>query len=644
MRNFTKKILTVVTATLILALFTPGFTDFKIYADTTQDTPLLGIQYLNDENSNANSSEESNSEADGNSNEDSNQASEDSEENSGEEKQEEKKSNPALALALAVFTVACGLAFFLYGMKMMSDGLEAAAGSRFKNILEMVTKNRLVGVITGALITALVQSSSATTVMVVGFVNAGLLSLVQSVGVIMGANIGTTITGLIVSLKIGDYAPLLVAIGLFMIIMTKRDKIKFQGQILAGLGILFLGMTMMGDTLKPLSKNETALSVFEMAQNPLIGILIGLVFTAVIQSSSATIGILVTLGGAGLFGLDSAIYVIYGACIGTCVTAIIASIGATKMAKRVSVAHLAFNVIGTTIFTVITIASMGGLVNLIVRIVGDDVGRQIAIATVVFKVTTTILLFPFAGYLVKIAYLVIPEKETEDSDAKRLLHLDVRILNTPHVAVGQTFKEVERMARLSLENYKLSIDTFLNRNPNNTETIKKNEEIINFLNHEITKFLVKVGALDLEEQDRKVMGSLFHVVNDIERIGDHAENIMEFSLPFMEDEKLFSTVAMEELKDVSDAVQKVLEDAIDTFVGQHYDKEEIDKVAAEEDEVDHKVQQFKDNHVARLNKGVCSAASGMLFVNMLGDLERVSDHALNIANPLRIGKSKRIPT
>ncbi|MCL1903540.1 MAG: Na/Pi cotransporter family protein [Oscillospiraceae bacterium] len=542
-------------------------------------------------------------------------------------------------VVMDIITVGCGLALFLYGMKLMGEGLEAAAGSKFKKILEWVTKNRLIGVLTGTLITAVIQSSSATTVMVVGFVNSGLLQLSQAVGVIMGANIGTTVTGLIVSLKISEIAPIAVILGILLIIGSKKVKFKHAGYIIGGLGILFLGMTMMGDTLKPLADNESALALFEKVQNPFLGIFLGLLFTALIQSSSATIGILIVLGNSGILTLDSGIYMIYGACIGTCVTAIIASVGASRAAKRVSVVHFCFNTIGTVVFAVITILPLG-YVDFLKNLIGDDIGRQIAVATVIFKVAMVVLLFPFANVLVKIANFVIPVKEDEMS-TKRLLHLDSRIFSMPHIAVEQTRLEVERMAKLALDNYRLSVDMFLNRDTKNVEKIKKNEELINFLNHEITKYLIRINTLELESNDRKLIGSFFHIVNDIERIGDHAENIMEFSIPFIEEKKMFSQDAVDELKKLTTDVENVIESSIKYFSEQVYNQEEIDRIDTKEEEVDEEVEQFTDNHILRLNEGVCTPTSGMLFVNMLSDLERISDHAKNIVTSLHARRIKQ---
>ena len=541
---------------------------------------------------------------------------------------------------MQIVTVLGGLALFLYGMKLMSGSLEAAAGSKFKNILNWVTKNRFVGVATGAFITAVIQSSSATTVMVVGLVNSGLLKLAQAVSVVMGANIGTTVTGLIIALKVNDIAPAAIAIGVLIIMASKRDKMRHTGQIIAGLGILFLGMNTMSGVLKPLAGTEAASNLLSSIDNPLIGILIGLVMTAIVQSSSATTGTVIMLGGTGILPLHIGIFIIFGAEIGTCVTSLIASIGASRNARQVSVIHFTFNIVGTILFSTITLASGGaghGYLRMLENYISDDVGRQLAIAHIIFNASTALLLLPFIKYLVKWANFVIPLKE-EEKTAKKLIYINEQIFTMPHIAVEQTRKEVERMANLALENYRLSVEMFLERNIKNTDEIKKNEEIINFLNHEITRYLVKINALKLESNDRKLIGSFFHVVNDIERIGDHAENIMEFSMPFIEEKKMFSSEAVEELRKVTSMVEKVVEDSIKYFVLQNYDQSEIDRIDSLEEEVDVIVEQFKNNHIDRLNMGRCTATSGMLFVNMLSDLERVSDHANNIVTSLHVKK------
>lgn len=536
-------------------------------------------------------------------------------------------------MALTIIEALCGLALFLYGMKIMADGLEASAGSKFKQFLDTITKNRIVGVAAGALVTMVIQSSSATTVMVVGLVNAGLLELAQAVGVIMGANIGTTITGVIVSLNIGDIAPIFVVVGVLLIFAAKKNSLKFIGQVLAGLGILFLGMEMMG-VLKEFSENEWVISVFENTSNPFLGLLVGLAFTALIQSSSATLGIIITLGSVGILDLHSAIFMLYGMNIGTCVTAMIASVGASKNAKRTAVIHLIFNVLGAAFFSVITVLPIG-YADFISNMFENDTGKQLAAAHVIFNIFTTVLLFPLANQLVRIANKVIPVAEGEDIAHKKLVHLDQRVLNIPHIAVEQIHREVERMAKVSLENYKLSIDTFLNRNVHNIDMIKDNEETINFLNHEITRYLIRVSRLELEKKDSRLIGSLHHVINDIERVGDHAENIMEFSAAYIEDETMFSDAALNELSEMAKNVQKVLESAIEVFGGHVYKEEEINRIVDMEEAVDDEMQRYKDNHIERLNGGVCKPASGMLFINMLSDLERVADHSMNIALSLR---------
>ncbi|MCL1788926.1 MAG: Na/Pi cotransporter family protein [Oscillospiraceae bacterium] len=545
---------------------------------------------------------------------------------------------------MQVVTVIGGLALFLYGMKLMSGSLEAAAGSRFKNILNWVTKNRFVGVATGAFITAVIQSSSATTVMVVGLVNSGLLKLAQAVSVVMGANIGTTITGLIIALKVNDIAPVAIAIGVFVIMGAKKDRTRHTGQIIAGLGILFLGMNTMSGILKPLAGTEAAANILSSIENPLIGILIGLAMTAIVQSSSATTGTVIMLGGTGLLPLHIGIFIIFGAEIGTCVTSLLASIGASKSARQVSIIHFSFNIVGTLLFSAITLIPPGALSEkpylvFLGNLIENDVGKQLAIAHIIFNASTALILLPFIKYLVKWANLIIPLKEDEGLSSKRLIYVNEQVFSMPHIAVQQTRLEVERMAGLALDNYKLSVDMFLNRNTKNVDKIKKNEEIINFLNHELTKYLVKVNALKLEGDDRKLIGSLFHIVNDIERIGDHAENIMEFSLPFIEEKKMFSQEAVDELKNLTKDVEHVIQSSIEYLKAHTYNQAEIDRIDAREEEVDEAVEQFKDNHIERLNEGVCTPTSGMLFVNMLSDLERISDHANNIVTSLHTKKT-----
>lgn len=547
-------------------------------------------------------------------------------------------------------TVLSGLALFLFGMRFMSEGLETAAGAKFKSILNTMTKNRVMGVLLGGLVTMAIQSSSATTVTVVGLVNAGVLKLTQAVGVIMGANIGTTVTGLIVSLNISQISPIAITLGIVMFMMFKKTSVKYTGQVIAGFGILFLGMGTMSGVLKPLAQLPEAQQMIQDISSPLVCIVFGMLFTMLIQSSSATTGLVITLGIAGMVDLKTAVFIIYGCEIGTCITALIASIGGSKAARRVPVMHFSFNIFGTLLFSIITLVPLGigylGLINNIIpsaEILDDNgmgtglfnIGTQIAACHIIFNVATTLVLLPFAQYLVKLAEKVVPVTEEENRDDKRLLHIDPNLLSIPHIAVEQTFLEVQRMGSLALENYKLAVDTFLNRNVKNNDKIKKNEEVINFLNHEISNFLVKLNAVELDKKDRDMLGSFYHVINDIERIGDHAENIMEFSSPFIADKNMFSKAALDELGELTGDVERVVSSALEAFAAQIYDKNEIERIIAKEEEVDDKVEQFTNAHIERLNEGKCSTASGLLFVNMLGDLERVSDHAANIAESLQ---------
>jgi len=532
-----------------------------------------------------------------------------------------------------VLALVGGLGLFLYGMKLMSDGLEAAAGNQLRRWLEALTSNRFIGVLVGAAITAIIQSSSATTVMVVSFVNAGLMQLSQAVGLIMGANIGTTITGILVTLKVSMIAPLAAFIGIAIIMFAKKKRVQSIGQIIAGFGILFMGMDMMSSAMRPLSGSPDFMNMIEQARNPIIGVLVGALLTALIQSSSAFTGVLIALALAGVLDFQTGIFLIFGTNIGTCITAILASLGANRTAKRAAIVHLLFNAIGTGIFLVIALLPIG-FVDWIESLIPNNVAGQIAITHVVFNITTTILLFPFANQLVFLASKIIPGKDRERAE-RRLEYLDSRTLDTPLIAVTQVRKEVERMANMALENYRLASQIFLKRQPELVEEALANEEVINYLNHEITRFLVKISALNLDSTSNKMVGSLYHVVNDIERVGDHAENIVEFSQAYIDDEKFFSGEAIAELTDISTKVDKMLAHSIDIFTAGDYIQSDMDQVRQEEHSIDEEIKKYKENHIKRLEKDACTQSSGALFMNMLNDLERVADHAENLAFSLR---------
>lgn len=530
-----------------------------------------------------------------------------------------------------------GLALFLYGMKMMGDGLELVAGSKLRKLLSVLTKNRYLGALVGLVVTAVIQSSSATTVMVVGFVNAGLMNLYQAVGVIMGANIGTTVTAIIISLKITDIAALAAFAGVVLIMFCKNTTLKYTGQVIAGLGILFLGMNSMSAAMEPLKDMPEFVNVLTMFKdNPLLGILTGALFTAVIQSSSASVGILQALAMQGIIGIDGAIFILFGQNIGTCVTALLSSIGTNKTARRAAIIHLLFNVIGTIIF--ILIALLLPFTDWIKMITPDPVA-QIACTHLIFNVVTTALLLPAGNLLVKLSCLIIPGQDKVDTyEPLHLKYLDKRILSTPPIAVEQVIKETERMAVISRQNFHDAMEAFFDKKKDLIDRVLANEKALNFMNREITKYLVKISAMELQENDSKVIGSLYHVVSDFERIGDHAENIVEFAQNEINGHYTFSQDAMKELRELTLRVEVLLDESLRMFRSRVYDEELAGSIAEAEEEIDNRTELYRNNHVDRLAQGTCAPEQGMMFVDLLANLERIADHATNIAYSLKNAK------
>ncbi len=521
-----------------------------------------------------------------------------------------------------------GLGLFLYGMKLMGDGLEMAAGSRLKKIVEKLTRNKYMGALVGLIVTMVIQSSSSTTVMVVGFVNAGLMTLAQATGVIMGANIGTTVTGLLIAIKLNDLAPIAIFIGVVMIMFIKKTSYKHVGQIIAGFGVLFMGMTNMGDALAPLSESQMFKDMMSTFSNPLIGVLIGLVFTAIIQSSSASVGVLMALAGQGVVPIESAVFVIFGQNIGTCVTAVLSCIGTNRTAKRTATVHLLFNIIGATLF--ICISLFTPFISWIKMAAPDNILMQISIVHITFNVVTTAILLPLSDYLVKLACIVIPG-EDEKREAKSLKFLDARILKTPPIAVAQVLKEVARMGDLARKNYLMAMDMLFTGNVEKMEELEDNEEVLNFLNTNITEYLVKINSLELEDNDRKLVGALFHVVSDFERIGDHGENIAEQAIQLQTTKTTFSEQALEELHQMQDKVISVLDDSCRLFQERKMDFDLAYKINSTEDSIDDMAKTCKENHVSRLNQSLCTAQGGAIYNDLITNLERIADHSTNIA-------------
>ncbi len=522
----------------------------------------------------------------------------------------------------------CGLGLFLYGMKLMGEGLELAAGSRLKSMIERLTTNKYMGALIGLAVTAVIQSSSATTVMVVGFVNAGLMNLAQAVGVIMGANIGTTVTGLMIAIKLNSLAPIAIFLGVVMIMFCKKNNQKHIGQIVCGFGILFYGMTVMSTAMEPLSQSEFFRNLFIQLQNPLLGLLVGLVFTALIQSSSASLGVLQALAASGAISLNSAVYVIYGQNIGTCVTALMACAGATKTAKRTATVHLLFNIMGATLFTILTMLTP--FTSLVQSISPDNVLMQISIIHIIFNIVTTAILLPLSGYLVKLACKIIPGEDRQ-REALRLKYLDQRILNTPPIAVGQVLKEVDRMAALARLNFLNSMEALFHKDQEKLTEVAENELVLNFLNQKITEYLVQINGLDLQDPDREVVGALFHVVSDFERIGDHSTNIGEMAQIIIDEKATLSETALKELKHMQDLVIAVFDDSMRLFEDGGRNQELAAQVNRIEETIDDETDRLKENHIQRLTNGTCTPQSGAVYNDMLMNLERIADHSTNIA-------------
>lgn len=531
-------------------------------------------------------------------------------------------------LATQIIGALGGLGLFLYGMKLLGDGLELAAGNKLRQILEKITSNKWLGALVGVVVTAIIQSSTAVSVMVVGFVNAQLMTLTQAMGVLMGATIGTTATSLILSFRIDQYAPIAIFLGAFIVMLSKKNNTKYAGQIIAGFGILFFGMSTMSQNLKPIAGSESFKGVITSISNPLLGILFGVVFAALIQSSSAAVGILQTLGGIGALTVGNSMYIIYGIHIGACFTAVLSSIGASRDAKRTSLSYVLFTVFGTAIFTVITMLTPFPS---LMQSLTDNVPLQISLVHIISTIVSTVLLLPCNNLIIKIACIIIPGKDSEEKEACRLKYVDERILKTPPIAVNQISKEIQRMGRLSKKNFVLSMDILLNEDNKSITKVEENEEVIDYLNHAITSFMVKVNGLPLEDHDLVRVGSYYHVVSDMERIGDHAENICEIANRMLEKDDHFSQKAMEELKDLRGLVDKIIEKSLELFEIQSADPNLLEAVSIIEQEIDDKTELYKDHHIERLSKGECNATTGTLFMELLTNLERIADHSINIA-------------
>lgn len=530
-----------------------------------------------------------------------------------------------------ILSMAGGLGLFLFGIRTMGDGLENAAGAKLKRMLEVLTGNRFLAVLVGFVVTAIIQSSTATTVMVVGFVNAGMMSLAQAVGVIMGANIGTTVTSLLIALNFSSVAAAAVLVGVILMLASKKTVVKNLGAIFTGFGLLFLGIDMMSDSMAPLRDSagfmNFIVTVSESPLRPLFGIILGIVMTAVLQSSSASVGVLQTLAMQGLVPLKFSVFVLFGQNIGTCLTALFSTVGAKKNSKRAAVIHLLFNVIGTGIF--ILIALLTPYVEWIEKLSPDPMA-QIAISHIVFNIVSTVVMFPFAKALVKLSCLLVPGKDDSESEM-HCKFIDDRLLNTPPFAVMQVSKEVARMAKLARDNFETSAHALINRSDKDLDKVMENEEIINYLNHHITSYLVKLNALDITDSDSDYIARVFHAINDIERVGDHAINLAEAAQHNIGEGLKFSDSAREELNQLCGSVVTLLERSMAAFDNQSLSDNEAKELSDLEEHIDDLTLECQDSHIFRLNRKECNTEAGMLYLNTITDFERVGDHAINIA-------------
>ena len=526
--------------------------------------------------------------------------------------------------------MAGGLGLFLFGMELMSDSIEKVAGARLRRILEIFTTNRFMGMIVGIVFTGIIQSSSACTVMVVSFVNSGLMNLYQAAGVILGANIGTTITSQLVSFNLSKIAPLILLVGVVVMMFTKKEKVRKVAEVVVGFGILFVGLSTMSQAMANMKNEPQVVNLLMSLKNPFLATLMGFALTAIIQSSSVTVSIVLLLANQDLLPLPITLYIILGCNIGACATAMLASMTGKKDAKRAALIHLLFNIIGTVIIYIALFVAGDQIVELIKSISADN-GRFVANAHTLIKIAQVIMLFPFTGWLVKMTYLIVPGEDQKVGyrESYQLKYIGDKVVFNPATAVVEVVKELERMASLAEENLNRAMNALITLDEEDIEEVYEVEKNINFLNHAITDYLVKINQTTLPIEDLNSLGALFHVVNDIERIGDHAENVADAARQRKEEGISISKEAQKELGDMLEMVNKIIRYAVEMFAKS--DETHMQEIATLEDQVDEKERELQKKHVERLTKGECSPEAGMIFSDIVSGLERVADHATNIA-------------
>lgn len=522
-----------------------------------------------------------------------------------------------------------GLGLFLYGMRLMSDSLEQAAGARMRAILEFFTKTPLRGILVGTLFTAVIQSSSACTVMVVSFVNSGLMDLYQAAGVIMGANIGTTVTSQLISFNLSALAPAIVMAGIILVMISKKVKVQRVGEVLLGFGILFMGLNTMSSSMAVLRESPQVVEIMGSLNGHFAALIVGLVVTAVLQSSSATVGIVLLLANQGLLDMRICFFIVLGCNIGACVSALLAGLNGKRDAKRAAMIHLLFNILGTIIMYVALTVALEPITHFIEFVSGSNPGREVANAHTLIKIVEVLILAPFIKQIVKMTGWVVRGKEETEEEGFHLQYIGEKSVYSPTTAVFDAIREMERMGHMAISNLERAMNALVTLDEQEIEQVYQVERQIDYLNHEITSYLVKVNGTTLPADDAKSIGGLFHVVNDIERIGDHAENIADAAEARLKQNIGFSESAKRELSSMLDMVIKITTYALDMFSSNN--QEHMQEILDLEDQVDETERELQESHIQRLTRGECTASAGMMFSDIISGLERVSDHATNIA-------------
>lgn len=525
-----------------------------------------------------------------------------------------------------IFMLIGGLGAFLFGMKFMGDGLEAAAGPKMNNLLERLTRNPFLGFLVGTLVTAVIQSSSATTVMVMGFLNAGIMDLAQATGVIIGANIGTTMTSILIALDVSVIAPICIFIGAVLMLYSKRSNYKHVGQVILGFGILFQGLHTMSSAMSVLKEMESFQNFIASANNPIVGVLVGTLMCAVIQSSSAAVGVLQALALQGMMPVGFASYLIAGINIGSAMPPFLSAINAKNNAKRAAFIYFFYNIFGALIFVPVTMFTP--YIDWIEAFVPGEVA-QVAVCHIIFKIVTALVLLPFTNAIVRLSYRVIPKQKHESE--RRFLYIDQNLAASPSVIILQVQQEIKRMAGMVRDNLVAAAEGFLSKDLKNAQRIRDQEELVNFLNHSITDYLVKVNTLEMSDSVSEYIGKLFHVINDLERVGDHAINLLERTEYCINKGLIYSDYARDEVEGIYERSLLLFDCAIGAFLNSELTDEEEIRLHSLEESIDQLTLEAQDHHIDRLRNQECNTESGVVFTKVLHDLERVGDHSYNIA-------------